>query len=254
MISASGKVFIYSAVGFFTGLYLFYKGFTWLQQKKMIENTPTSKVRSIAMGRVEVYGAAVPDKGKVLQSPLSRKNCVYYRCIIEEYRHAGKSSRWVTLKDENDGIPFFLQDETGKVLVDPIGADIEIPKDAQYNSSFGRDPPKEVQFFLKTQNIAFEGLFGANKQMRFTEYYIAPQDKLYIMGTAMKNPAVKASAVGVENVMIAKGKNYPTYYISDRAEKDILKSLRWKVFGGIVGGAALSVVCLGIMLAYLGLF
>ena len=53
---SDNELFIYATIGFFVGIYFFFKGFKWLKQKKTIENIPTSKIRSIAMGLVEIFG------------------------------------------------------------------------------------------------------------------------------------------------------------------------------------------------------
>ena len=53
------KAFAYAIIGFFGGIYFFIKGFIWLKQKRLIENIPTSTVRSLAMGMAEIYGKRV---------------------------------------------------------------------------------------------------------------------------------------------------------------------------------------------------
>jgi hypothetical protein len=118
-----------------------------------------------------------------------------------------------------------------------------------FKSSPGKDPPEPVTQFLETQNIRFEGwLLGINKNMRFTEYFIAPDDKLYIMGTAMDNPFVKeASAVaGVEDVMISKGKHEKFYYISDKPEHVVLSKYTLLYIGGV--GIGSIFIILGLIL------
>lgn len=249
--------FFFAIGGFFLGGYLFFKGFGWLKQKKLIENTPTSKVRSIAMGSVEVYGEVLPAQKQVLKSPFSNIDCIYYRYTIEEHRRSGKSSHWVTIRQGSERIPFFLRDDTGHVLIDPKGANIDVPIHAEFNSSMGRDPPKMVMDFLKKENISFESLFGINKTLRYREYYISVKEKIYIMGTAGDNPFVKDGNAkdSAENVMIQKGKYNSFYYISDKPEKEILKSYKWKVIGGLFGGTTLIVGCLAIIIfIYLGIF
>jgi hypothetical protein len=50
---------IAAAIGALAGVYLFYRGFRLLQRKRLILNTPTSKVRSASMGLVEINGLAI---------------------------------------------------------------------------------------------------------------------------------------------------------------------------------------------------
>ena len=80
--------------------------------------------------------------------------------------------------------------------------------------------------------------------MRYSEYFIAPKDKLYIMGTASDNPFVEeASAVeGVEDVIIKKGKHEKFYYISDKPERLILWRLKGIVACGFVVGSFLIII------------
>ncbi|MDD5086676.1 MAG: hypothetical protein PHV16_02895, partial [Candidatus Nanoarchaeia archaeon] len=64
-------------LGFFAaGVFLFWEGIKTLKHKRLIENIPTSKIRSLAMGLVEIYGEVVPAYKEVLKSPFSNKDCV----------------------------------------------------------------------------------------------------------------------------------------------------------------------------------
>jgi hypothetical protein len=237
---------------FFLGVILIFIGFIWLKQKRLIEDTPTSRIRSLAMGPVEAYGEVVPAQGKILKSPFSNKDCVYYRYTIEEYRRSGKNNQWVTVKSGEERTHFFLQDDTGVVLVDPKGARISIPMDFKYSSQLGVNPPESVMQFLNNNRISFEGLLGVNKTMRYQEYFIEPKDKLYIFGTAGDNPFVEDATAtkGTEDVMIQKGKG-KIYYISDKSEKEILKNLGWMVMGGMLGGV-ISII-IGVVVIFISL-
>lgn len=250
--SPLSEPFIYSIIGLVFGIYIFIKSFGWRGRKNLIENTPTSKIRSLAMGLVEVYGEVVPAKGSMLKSPFTSSDCVYYMYKVEELRRSKRSSHWVTINQGFEGKNFFLKDDTGIVLVDPKGAEVEIPPDTTIQSGWGKDPPKQVLDFLNTKGISHEGFLGiGNKTMRFIEYYIEAGDKLCIMGTAGDNPFVEGSAEHTANIMIQKGQNEKIFYISDKPEKEILKSLGWKVWIGTFGGAALIVVFLVLIMRML---
>ncbi len=267
MSENTGKLFIYSIIGFFAGLYFFYKGFQSLKLKRTIENMPTSTIRSLAIGFVELKGIALSYQEllksklinnadqipkEVLRSPFSQKECVYYKYTIERYVRRDKSSYWETVRQGTKGSYLVLKDKTGTVLVNLDKAEIDVPLDKEYNSALGVDPPTAVLNFIKINNIAYEGLFGMNYTMRYREYYIAPGDNLYILGTAGKNPFIKNIINNEDGIMIQKGNN-SIYYISEKAEKDIVSSMNWKTFGGIIGGAALSILCLTIILFIVGL-
>lgn len=242
-----GQIF-WSFVVFLFGAGLLWSGFSALGRKRLVEDTPTSKIRSLAMGRVEINGKVVPAGKDTVRAPLSGRDCVWYKYMIEELRSQGKSTKWVVIKSGSEGRKFHLKDETGEVLVDPKGAEIDVPKTFEASSKWGKDPPAEVLSFLKSQKISFEGLLGMNKTMRYAEYAVKPGDALYVMGTAGDNPAVEASAKGTENIMMQKGKDGTMYYISTKSEKDVRKSLGWQAVGGFFFGAVLVVVAFAMML------
>ncbi len=234
------------------GIYLFYSGFRQMREKRLIENTPTSKVRSLAMGMVEVFGEAFPSKGKLFKSPFSGKDCVWCKWAVDDYRSSGKSSHWQTIRSGLLSDCFFLRDDTGTVLVDPNKANVDVPVHFQAESgSFKGKLPATAVSFLKEEGISTTGFLGLSKKLRLEEHYIEPGEKIYVMGTAGDNPFVEegSSQKNEADVMIQKGKGF--YYISDKPEKDVLKKYKWKVAGGLFGGAGLIVVCLFIIFAYL---
>ena len=51
-----GLTGIAALLGAYSGVYLFRRGFLMLQHKRLIQNTPFSKIRSASMGLVEVSG------------------------------------------------------------------------------------------------------------------------------------------------------------------------------------------------------
>ena len=95
------------------GIILLIWGLISFKMKRLIENTPTSKIRSIAMGLVEIYGEVQPLKDNILKSPFSNNDCVYYKYNVKELRQTGKSSHWVTIKKGEEKKLFYLKDETG---------------------------------------------------------------------------------------------------------------------------------------------
>ena len=99
------------------GAALFVYGFKVRATQRVIEDTPTSTVRSLPLGFVEVAGAAQPD-GDPLSSPIGNQPCVFYSYRIQELRGGGRSRRWVTVAEERSTEPFYLRDQTGSVLID----------------------------------------------------------------------------------------------------------------------------------------
>ncbi len=84
-------------------------------------NTPSSKIRSAAMGLVEVSGLATGPY--TLTAPITGVPCYYYRTMVWEWKQRGKGSSWVKEADESLHVPFYLDDGSARVLVNPQGAE-----------------------------------------------------------------------------------------------------------------------------------
>ncbi len=105
------------AAPFVLAVLSFYYGFYHLRIKRKIENTPTSRIRSIAMGMVEVKGKAL--RKYALVTPMSHTPCVYYR--LTRYRK-DKNDRWqVVSVTSSANASFFLEDDTGRIEINPAG-------------------------------------------------------------------------------------------------------------------------------------
>jgi len=97
-------------------------GFRNFVIKRHIENLPTSKVRSVAMGMVEVQGYV--RRKYALVAPMSMQPCVFY--ALRKYRRDRESGVWKEYGVTDCGpVPFDLEDETGRLTVDPAGAKVK---------------------------------------------------------------------------------------------------------------------------------
>ncbi len=174
-----------AALGLFMvigGIVGFFTGFSRLKRKRMIENIPTSTVRGMAMGEVELAGQA-EHCHQALTAPFSNSPCVYYKYKIEEYHSNGKNSHWDTIaKGESTASPFYLKDDTGRVLVSPAKAEMVIDQKLRTESM---NP--QIENFLTRSGLRSRGLFGFQRRLRFTEWHIKPNEKVYVLGFAQKN-------------------------------------------------------------------
>jgi len=250
-MAADYGALISGIIVFIVGFVFLIFAFRSLSKKRLIENTPTSKIGGLAMGFAEIFGTVVAEK--ILKSPLTNKDCVYYKYNIDEYKKQGKSHSWVTIRQGKQISNFYLKDDTGSVLVNPERAKIDVPEDYSVESGMGKDPPTNVLNFLKENNISFEGFFGLNRKMRFIEYYIAPGDKLFILGTAGENPnlAEGTAKKSADDIMIQKSRGL--YYISDKTEKDVIKKFKWKIIGWFIAGGIISLLGLFFISAFFGI-
>ena len=178
---------LWCVVGFCAGIGLFVYGFRLLQRRRLILDTPFSKIRSAAMGMVEVSGQAVGPYTMV--APITARQCFYYRTVVWEWKQSGKNKQWVKVVGESMHVPFFLDDNTGRLLVDPRGADLDLHCDfeQEFCDSFftTKEPaPANVHSFL-----ARHGIVTSNK-IKVEERCIKPKNSLFVLGTLGENPGL----------------------------------------------------------------
>ena len=268
------------------GLILY--GFTVLHEKRLVEDVPASKVRSVAMGLAEVKGAARTKAP--LASPITGLPCVYYRYLIEEERSGSRGNdRWVTIDKGESTQPFYVEDETGRILVDPSGAETILRQDYR---SIQRDGG------------------WLSKRRRYTEWHLVPGERVYVLGTVSKTTDViharraqiterlqqlkrdqarmkefdtdgdgqispeewehavektkedllreemsrQTSEPPEDDLVVGKGSAETTFVIADRSEASIARMLSWKAGASLLFGPAIVIVIVVSLLARSGVF
>ncbi len=148
-------------------LVLCWGGLYCLRLKRCIENTPTSKVRSVAMGQVEVHGRA--RRRYALVAPMTQAACVWYR--LRKYRKTSKNN-WKLVREINSShVPFVLDDGTGQVTIDPQGAAVRAK--VQQSGYPGRSPLTFTAFRE-----------GVGEDEKWLEDIIYEGTSLYVLGFA----------------------------------------------------------------------
>ena len=137
-MSSDGDSILYPTIGFGVGIYLFFKGFKEFRNYRLMADTPVVPIRSIAMGRIEIYGTARGDVQVV--SPVSHTSCYWYKVEIEKETKDSKGRKgWSSYATDINGVPFDLEDATGKVRVNPTNAELDLIqqcKDERYGDTY----------------------------------------------------------------------------------------------------------------------
>lgn len=295
-----GGIFV-PALGCAGGIAAFGWGFWVWRRMRLIVDTPTAKVRSMPIGRVELHARA-QEKAELL-APVTKAPCVYYRYLVQEERRSGKHNTWVTVdRGDSSSWAFQLEDETGAVMLMPeaakvaIGCDFEAKHGGLSGLIFGGNKSFDPSPW------AGRGWLGAaTKKLRFREWRIHAGEPLYVLGFAQERGGLAAerrqrildklralkvdpeamahfdrdgdgavsdsewevarqltvqevTRESVDNrvVIAADPSRDAPFIISDHGEESLVTHLRWKAFLGVVGGAALSVGSLWVLLVQLG--
>jgi hypothetical protein len=172
--------------GVMIGPLLFFAGFRMLRYKRMILDTPLSKIHSASIGLVEILGT--PTGPNTLTAPVTGVPCFYYRVQAWQWEESDNRHQWKRVLDESLYLPFFLEDSTGRVLIDPQGAEMDVHRSFsdEIGASFfnTRDlvPPNVRNFLVHRGLVPYE-------KIKVEERIIQPAFPLFVFVTLGDNPA-----------------------------------------------------------------
>ncbi len=117
---AADEFWTWAALAAALALGALYLGMRRLGRARLIENTPTARIRSAPQGYVELSGVCGNPATGALRAPLSGSACAWYAYRVErrDRRH------WKTVRAGRSDAPFSCDDGTGVCIVHPAGADI----------------------------------------------------------------------------------------------------------------------------------
>ncbi|MEN8166464.1 MAG: GIDE domain-containing protein [Pseudomonadota bacterium] len=156
-----------AAAGF--GLALLWRG---LHRARLIEGVPTAKIRSAAQGYIELDGQARLIKGAQILAPLSRQDCVWYHYSVENNGNP-ISHKCFSVSSGNSDNLFVLEDETGRCVIDPEGAEVHTGEARVW---YGNSPWPEHG------PLGSYGILALGHRYRYTERIIRTGDPLYAIG------------------------------------------------------------------------
>jgi hypothetical protein len=91
-----------------------------LKRSRAVADTPTSTIAAAAQGYVELQGRGEAQEGMPLLSPVHHLPCIWYRHQVEKER----DDKWVVESTETSSASFWINDGTGRCLVDPEDAEV----------------------------------------------------------------------------------------------------------------------------------
>jgi hypothetical protein len=96
-----------------------------LRHSRLISDTPTARVASAAQGYTELRGRGQPLAGAPLLSPLNGLPVLWYRVVTMRRTDQNKWEHESTVESDAS---FLLDDGTGRVAVDPEGAEMLVSR------------------------------------------------------------------------------------------------------------------------------
>lgn len=117
-------------------------------------NEPASAfAASNADGTVELEGEVAPDESRLV-APFTGLDCVACRYEVEEWTSSGQSGHWKTLHEGVQHVPFWVADDSGRILVEPDGAALSLGDADTVEVGRGETAPEPIASFLERIDVA----------------------------------------------------------------------------------------------------
>jgi len=280
------ELLILLVVGFLLGLYLVYDGFDTWQVARLIADTPTANVRSMAVGRTELEGV-IRKHDTAIQPPYTDEACVYTSWKAERRERytdddGNTRYRWETIADGTEAVRFDLEDETGRVLVRADeGAEFDVfDDDNETRATYGRgeSPPQEVTAFIRRVNRRREaddpepedddGLFESaidvvtdlagsgdplgdtTNRRRYTQTVVPIGSNAYVFGSAEPREAGHVDAGQEDLLEVRRDPETDEFLIADAEEGRVQKRYSRMGPAKTIIGLLLSTVTLYLVLRW----
>jgi len=242
-----------SGTALLIGLLVLGWGYNHRKKFRYLKDTPLVKIKNITKGLISVYGkiCLLPDQ-KGLKSPFTRESCVYYSYIIRKQKLEKSNDTdvadkyvWETGDKGDQSIHFFIEDDTGKILVNIKGAEVDgtpeiiaLWKDARVrNGLLSEEGMPSING--KPIDPKFRTLFSKSKDIKewsLSEFYLPEPGYLYVLGFA-------ENIDGSGDMKINE-----STYVSKRNREQILKSFSFMSQLGYISGSFLAVTSLLILI------
>ena len=180
----------------------FVSGFRDLRVRRLVRDTPTARVRSMAMGLVELNG--VCEARSQIAAPFSARPCAYWEVDISVPTPRQRQG-WHVVHRTSSGHPFYLRDATGVALVQPHGARCRLPFGLEEVVPSLLQLPDLYRDFMASQGLAMRFLWQLGP-MRFRERMLQDGQALYVLGRAFpRAQSVTLSDGELEESLAATG-------------------------------------------------
>lgn len=178
-------VLIFGGLAVFVGLAWYFSESQKI--KRELRSAPRMTLRELPEStRARVVGAAQP-LDQTLEAPLTGRPCMYYVVTVEQHHSTGRSSYWRQIIKEEAGVPFLLDDGTGRAIVDPRSARVALDVDGKGDSGTFDEPSAREAAFLQRHGTTGQG-WVFNKRLRYREAIIEVGERVAILGEGVREP------------------------------------------------------------------
>jgi len=142
---------------------------------------PIAELPENTLGRVIGLARAIQDP---LIAPLTGRACVYYIATVKK-----DSDDQDVVVTEHKGVPFSIEDPTGRAIVDPTDARITLVFDHTQRTGSHRPPNQDEETLLLRHGYTSKG--KGKRQLsapEFSEAVIEIGDQIAVLGSGIREP------------------------------------------------------------------
>jgi hypothetical protein len=155
--------------------------------RRTLRGAPATRIADLGDGQLGKVVGRARGLTETLAAPISGRRCIYFSVTVEERRSTGKSNHWRTVIREARGVPFMLEDDSGRALVDATAARIAAEFDGHSQSGTFDDPtPAEQAFLDRHGQDGQRWLF--NRTLRYREAVIEEGETIAVLGSGTREP------------------------------------------------------------------
>jgi hypothetical protein len=185
-----GTISVAYLLGAVAGGYATVQGILLSRSTRLSKTTPIAKLGKTALGPVEVSGVAAGPY--TVTAPITGTACFGYRTVAWRQTTAGNGHQDEMVAEEKLHIPFYLDDSTGKLLIDPTGSEFDLRHDFRHEF---RDVSRATEnpTLQRVSDFLTRHCVSDRANLRVEELCIKPKSFLYVRGSLAKNPGLAAA-------------------------------------------------------------
>lgn len=253
LVGSDGDPMVVAALLTIGGPWIAVESYRRYRQRRLIEDTPTSEVEAVSVGTAELAGTVEPAEATL---PGMLSEGPHVAVGYEVKKRVGDD--WYAEDSGQLSRPFYLNDGTDRILVDPAGADFDTAEERSAELEREEDPseplPDRLRGFLRAHTDADPDP-DPDHEWRYGESVLPVGADAYVFGDAEIADEVDVRASPADDaaeLVVTEDADTEMFLISDKSESALVAERKGSLVGGGLLGVAMFAAGLWWLLSLLG--
>ena len=111
--------------------------------------------------------------------------------MVWQQSTSGAKAEWTKVTEETLHLPFFIEDATGQLLVEPLGAEFDLHQTLREEYGLPSSSLKSENIPPSVHNFLIGHGIPLDRPTRIEEHALQPEMPVLIAGTVSKNPGIE---------------------------------------------------------------